>query len=41
MRVDNESARTLYEGEGFAALGVRRGYYENGRVDAMVMRREL
>jgi ribosomal-protein-alanine acetyltransferase len=41
VRVDNEPARTLYRSEGFADVGLRRGYYENGRVDAVVMRREL
>jgi ribosomal-protein-alanine N-acetyltransferase len=41
VRVDNESARKLYEDEGFVELGRRRGYYDNGRVDAVVMRREL
>jgi ribosomal-protein-alanine N-acetyltransferase len=41
VRVDNEPARTLYRSERFADVGLRRGYYENGRVDAVVMRREL
>jgi ribosomal-protein-alanine N-acetyltransferase len=41
VRVDNEAARKLYEREGFSKVGVRRGYYEGGRVDAVVMRREL
>lgn len=41
VRVDNDAARQLYAREGFAELGVRRGYYDNGRVDAVVMRREL
>jgi ribosomal-protein-alanine N-acetyltransferase len=38
VREDNEAARRLYAGEGFAVLGRRRGYYEQGRVDAVVMR---
>jgi ribosomal-protein-alanine N-acetyltransferase len=38
VRVDNEAALKLYENEGFAALGRRRGYYEQGRVDALTMR---
>lgn len=38
VRIDNEAARTLYEAEGFAVLGVRRGYYDRGRVDAVTMR---
>jgi ribosomal-protein-alanine N-acetyltransferase len=41
VREDNESARTLYTAEGFVALGRRRGYYGNGTVDAVVMRRAL
>ena len=38
VRVDNEAAKKLYASEGFANLGLRRGYYENGRVDALTMR---
>jgi ribosomal-protein-alanine N-acetyltransferase len=38
VRVDNEAARALYESEGFAVLGRRRGYYDHGRVDAVTMR---
>jgi ribosomal-protein-alanine N-acetyltransferase len=41
VRVDNEAARSLYAREGFAEVGVRRGYYDAGRVDAVVMQREL
>jgi len=41
VRVDNEAARALYLREGFTELGVRRGYYDNGRVDAVVMTRAL
>lgn len=41
VRVDNEAARKLYEHEGFAQVGLRRGYYDAGRVDAVVMKREL
>jgi ribosomal-protein-alanine N-acetyltransferase len=41
VRVDNSSAIALYESEGFVELGRRRGYYDHGRVDAVVMRREL
>lgn len=41
VRIDNEPARTLYETEGFTVLGVRRGYYDRGRVDAVTMRYEL
>jgi len=41
VREDNEAARRLYAGEGFAVLGRRRGYYEHGRVDAVTMRLAL
>jgi ribosomal-protein-alanine N-acetyltransferase len=41
VRVDNEAARALYRSEGFTAVGVRRGYYEAGRVDAVTMHKEL
>jgi ribosomal-protein-alanine N-acetyltransferase len=41
VRVDNVAARRLYEAEGFAQVGRRRGYYDAGRVDAVVMRKEL
>ncbi|MEO8888803.1 MAG: ribosomal protein S18-alanine N-acetyltransferase [Jatrophihabitantaceae bacterium] len=41
VRVDNKAARALYEREGFAPVGLRPGYYDHGRVDAVVMRREL
>jgi ribosomal-protein-alanine N-acetyltransferase len=41
VREDNDAAQRLYAGEGFAVLGKRRGYYEQGRVDAITMRHEL
>jgi [ribosomal protein S18]-alanine N-acetyltransferase len=41
VRVDNPAAQTLYANEGFATVGRRPGYYENGRVDAVTMRKEL
>lgn len=41
VRVDNDPARLLYEREGFERLGVRRGYYDFGRVDALTMRKAL
>lgn len=41
VRIDNDAARTLYASEGFAELGVRRGYYDHGRVDAVVMHRVI
>lgn len=40
VRVDNEAAQQLYLAEGFAVIGRRPGYYANGKVDAVVMRRE-
>ncbi|GGO55705.1 ribosomal-protein-alanine acetyltransferase [Streptomyces daqingensis] len=41
VRVDNAPAQRLYERFGFTAVGVRRGYYQPGDVDALVMRLEL
>jgi [ribosomal protein S18]-alanine N-acetyltransferase len=41
VRLDNEAARKLYEREGFVQVGLRPGYYDHGRVDAVVMRRDL
>jgi ribosomal-protein-alanine N-acetyltransferase len=41
VRIDNRAARKLYESQGFVPIGTRRGYYDQGRVDAVVMRREL
>lgn len=38
VRLDNEAAIALYESEGFVRLGIRRGYYDGGRVDALTMR---
>ncbi|WP_443059551.1 ribosomal protein S18-alanine N-acetyltransferase [Streptomyces sp. NBC_00443] len=37
-RVDNVRAQKLYERYGFEAIGFRRGYYQPGNVDALVMR---
>ncbi|MGW0086104.1 ribosomal protein S18-alanine N-acetyltransferase [Streptomyces sp. NPDC003393] len=37
-RVDNVRAQRLYERFGFEPIGVRRGYYQPGNVDALVMR---
>ncbi|MGW5367338.1 ribosomal protein S18-alanine N-acetyltransferase [Streptomyces sp. NPDC004009] len=37
-RVDNVPAQKLYERFGFVPIGVRRGYYQPGNVDALVMR---
>lgn len=41
VRIDNEAAQALYRSEGFDRLGIRPGYYEGGRVDAVTMRKEL
>jgi [ribosomal protein S18]-alanine N-acetyltransferase len=41
VRIDNGAARALYDTEGFAVLGTRRGYYDQGRVDAVTMRLTL
>ncbi|MEV5239921.1 ribosomal protein S18-alanine N-acetyltransferase [Streptomyces cinnamoneus] len=38
VRVDNTRAQRLYERFGFEPVGVRRGYYQPGNVDALVMR---
>jgi [ribosomal protein S18]-alanine N-acetyltransferase len=37
-RVDNLRAQSLYERFGFEPIGFRRGYYQPGNVDAVVMR---
>lgn len=39
VRADNPVARRLYERHGFAAIGVRKGYYQPSGADAVVMRR--
>jgi len=41
VRVDNDPARELYRSEGFEEIGLRRGYYDGGRVDAVTMRKSL
>ncbi|MEV6775337.1 ribosomal protein S18-alanine N-acetyltransferase [Streptomyces syringium] len=38
VRVDNTRAQRLYERFGFEPVGVRRGYYQPGNIDALVMR---
>ncbi|MEV8568498.1 ribosomal protein S18-alanine N-acetyltransferase [Streptomyces sp. NPDC051322] len=40
VRVDNLRAQKLYERFGFEPIGFRRGYYQPGNVDALVMRLE-
>jgi ribosomal-protein-alanine N-acetyltransferase len=39
VRTDNDAARTLYESEGFAVIGLRRRYYRPSGADAHTMRR--
>lgn len=39
VRADNEAAQRLYARHGFERIGVRRGYYQPGGVDALVLRR--
>ncbi len=39
VRVDNPRAQRLYQRFGFETIGVRRGYYQPGNIDAFVMRR--
>ena len=40
VRVSNAGAIALYEGIGFVARGVRRGYYTDNREDALIMWRD-
>jgi [ribosomal protein S18]-alanine N-acetyltransferase len=39
VRPGNTAARKLYEGAGFTAVGVRRGYYEDNGEDAIIMQK--
>ncbi len=41
VRADNDAALALYEGAGYVVLNRRRGYYQPGGVDALVMRKTL
>lgn len=41
VRVDNTRAQKLYERFGFEPVGFRRGYYQPGNVDALVMRVDM
>lgn len=41
VRESNTAARALYESEGFAPVGRRRGYYRNPLEDALLLRREI
>ena len=39
VAVDNRAAQRLYDGYGFEAVGIRRGYYQPSNTDALVMKR--
>jgi [ribosomal protein S18]-alanine N-acetyltransferase len=41
VREDNATAQAFYARHGFEQLSRRRGYYANGRVDGLVLRRIL
>jgi ribosomal-protein-alanine N-acetyltransferase len=41
VRADNDAARAMYRSAGFDEVGLRRGYYDAGRVDAVTMRKAL
>lgn len=41
VRESNESARRFYEKHGFLQDGIRKGFYENPREDAVLMSRQI
>jgi [ribosomal protein S18]-alanine N-acetyltransferase len=41
VRADNDAAIALYSRHGFDQISSRRGYYDAGRMDALVLRRNL
>jgi ribosomal-protein-alanine N-acetyltransferase len=41
VRADNDAARAMYRAAGFAEIGLRRGYYAGGKVDAVTMHKDL
>jgi len=41
VRTDNDPAQRLYHRHGFESVGVRRGYYQPGGHDALIMRKVL
>ena len=41
VRADNEVAQALYRRAGFERIGIRRGYYQPGGTDALVLRLKL
>ncbi|GAA2023346.1 ribosomal protein S18-alanine N-acetyltransferase [Catenulispora yoronensis] len=41
VRTDNDSAQRLYTRYGFEGAGIRRGYYQPGNHDALIMRKAM
>lgn len=41
VRADNDPAIALYHSSGFERIARRRGYYQPGNIDALIMRRAL
>ena len=41
VRAENAAAQSLYAGAGFERIAIRRGYYQPGGTDALVLRRRL
>jgi ribosomal-protein-alanine N-acetyltransferase len=41
VRTDNDPAQRLYIRHGFEPVGIRRGYYQPGNHDALIMRKAL
>ena len=41
VRASNTAARAMYTSRGFSEIGVRRGYYDAPREDALVLKLEL
>ncbi len=41
VRIDNDDAQRIYRRAGFSDMGRRRGYYDNGRTDALTMSLQL
>ena len=41
VRASNDPAIRLYEKLGYARVGLRKGYYEKPREDAVIMQRDL
>ena len=41
VRSSNEAAIALYEGDGFEQIGIRRGFYDRPKEDALLYKKEL